>query len=91
MRAPQTAREELSSTESSEDIFAALLAPDGTPLWSKVFGDANDGQRATGVGFAGPDLLVVGHVRKNVDFGHATPFPPDMGDDLDIFMVRFCP
>lgn len=57
------------TSAGASDIFVAKLAPDGTPIWAKSFGDGKD-QSARGVAAdAQGNVIVVGQFVGTVNFG----------------------
>ena len=71
-----------------QDIFAALFAPDGSPLWSQRFGDGSGNRQAASVAFAGSGLLLAGQLEGDADFGDGMPVMSP--GDVDIFVAQVC-
>jgi hypothetical protein len=71
-----------------DDLFVAKFDANGAHVWSKRFGDASD-QEGTGIATDGEgDVVVVGNVRGQVDFGSGAL--PD-GGGIDVAVVKFVP
>ncbi|MCA9623298.1 MAG: hypothetical protein KC731_29965, partial [Myxococcales bacterium] len=74
---------------SDDDAFVVKLAADGTPLWAKRFGAANDDDRATQVAFDADGQVLVGvDLRSTADFGGGAVTSQG---DVDFAVVCFAP
>lgn len=61
------------SSAGGEDFFVAKLSADGTPLWSKAFGDGGAEQQATDVAIdSNSNVLVLGYFNGSIVFGDET-------------------
>jgi hypothetical protein len=69
------------------DVFVAKLAPDGTLLWAKPFGDAAD-QSAFAVAADGKNVLVAGTFAGKITFGSTSL---NSQGALDIFVAKLDP
>jgi hypothetical protein len=74
------------TANGGQDIFVAKFNGAGVHQWSKNFGDSSPNQVGSGLA-ATPqgDVVVVGSVQGNIDFGNGN-LPPAPGDD--IFVAR---
>jgi hypothetical protein len=75
------------------DIFAALFAPDGTPLWSERFGDARQQFLVRGVHDAEGLIALAGSFHGTIDFGSgpltATEYDGITEGTEDVFLAVF--
>jgi hypothetical protein len=75
------------------DIFAAAFAPDGTPLWSKRFGDARQQFLVRGVHDPGGLAAIAGSFHGTIDFGSgplvASGYDGKNEGTEDIFLALF--
>lgn len=79
----------LTSTGGERDVFVAKLAPDGSHLWSKHFGD-DTGQRALALGLDPTDhLLVMGDFLDDLSFGGPTLDGPSGPSNM--FVAKLTP
>jgi hypothetical protein len=73
------------TSAGSEDIFVLKLAPDGSTLWSRRFGDTlGDSAMCVAVTPAG-DIVVGGAFQGTVDFGNG---PLTSSGSTDMFLVK---
>ncbi len=79
--------DELTSA-GGRDVFMAKLAPDGSHLWSKRFGDPSD-QLAVGVSLGVTNNIVIaGSFEGTINFGSSSDELTSAGSS-DVFVARF--
>jgi hypothetical protein len=75
----------------NHDAFVAMLAPDGTPMWAKAFGDVGmpaTGQRADAVAVgASGDIAIVGNFIGSIAFDGTNSLSNAGGMDYDAYVV----
>lgn len=76
------------TSAGSQDVLVAKLAPDGSHLWSKRFGDADDQAPHDVDVDADGNILVLGVCRGTLDFGDG---PLACGSQEDIFVAKLDP
>ena len=77
------------TSAGGRDVFIAKVAPDGSPVWSKRFGDAMDQKGASIATDLMGNVLVTGSFRGAVDFGGGLPLTSAGGSDG--FVAKLAP
>ncbi|MBI4953057.1 MAG: hypothetical protein HY908_13570 [Myxococcales bacterium] len=72
--------------QGNGDAFAVMLAPDGSHVWSKVYGDSTE-QDGYGIGAdASGNVLLVGAFHGAIDFGNGALLAGP--SDYDVFVAK---